>query len=113
MKSTSKSQARNLRKNLTDAERKLWSLLRSSQLEGFKFRRQEPIGKYIADFMCYEKMLIVEVDGGQHMEKVNEDAQRTQWLESQGYRVLRFWNDQVLKETEAVYEVIEKALRKN
>lgn len=83
---------------------KLWSTLKNRKLGGFKFRRQAPIGKYVVDFVCHEKSLIVEVDGGQHMENSNADAQRTGWLESQGFRVIRYWNDQVLKKTDAVLE---------
>ncbi len=111
MKSKFLSNARNLRKTATDAEQKLWSLLRRRQLEDHKFRRQEVIGNYIADFLCYEKRLIIELDGGHHLEIQDEDAERTQWLESQGYKVIRFWNDAVLKEPESVLEVILKALK--
>ncbi len=111
MKSKFLSNARNLRKTATDAEQKLWSLLRRRQLEDHKFRRQEVIGNYIADFLCYEKRLIIELDGGQHLEILDQDAKRTQWLESQGYKVLRFWNDAVFKEPEGVLEVIAKTLQ--
>jgi len=110
MKTHHKSIARNLRKNSTEAERKLWSHLRNRQLLNHKFRRQHPIGKYVVDFVCIEKQLIIELDGGQHMERKSEDEERTKFLETQGYRVLRFWNDQVLKETVSVLEVILKAL---
>ncbi|MZG54171.1 MAG: endonuclease domain-containing protein [Nitrospinae bacterium] len=106
---SSKGTSRNLRNNSTDAETKLWSALRSRQLGNFKFRRQVPIGKYIVDFICHEKKLIVEVDGGQHLES-NTDEKRTVWLQSRGYRVIRFWNDQVLKETDAVLEEIIRVL---
>ncbi|MBI4669218.1 MAG: endonuclease domain-containing protein [Elusimicrobia bacterium] len=98
--------ARNLRKNLTDAEQKLWRFLRLRQMEGWKFRRQQPIGQYIVDFVCNEKKLIIEIDGGQHTERQNYDQKRTEWLESQGFKVLRFWNNQVLQETDAVREMI-------
>ena len=87
--------ARDLRKNMTDAERKLWLALRGRQFENYKFRRQVPVGKYIADFMCFEHRLIVEVDGSQHDESIR-DAVRDLWLESQGFRVLRLWNREVL-----------------
>lgn len=101
--------SKQLRQNSTDAERKLWSCLRNSQLEGFKFRRQAPIGKYIVDFVCLEKCLIVEVDGGQHAENI-KDKERDSWLESEGYKVIRFWNKEVLAETNGVLEVIRKTL---
>jgi len=106
MKSASKSSARKLRSNATDAELKLWSVLRNRELGNFKFRRQAPVGNYIVDFICIEKGLIVEVDGGQHMDASMIDDRRTVWLQSHGYRVIRFWNDQVLKETDAILEEI-------
>jgi very-short-patch-repair endonuclease len=84
--------ARRLRAEMTDAERKLWSLLRRSSLQGFRFRRQIPIGRYVADFACMSQHLIVELDGGQHAERVDYDEGRTTWLAGVGYRVLRFWN---------------------
>ena len=102
--------ARELRKNLTDAEDELWKHLRNRQISGNKFRRQQPIGKYIVDFVCLEKKLIVEVDGGQHNEQVSYDNERTAWLESQGYRVLRFWNNEVLENVEIVSDSILKVL---
>jgi len=77
---------------------------------GNRFRRQQPIAPYIVDFVCFEKKLIVELDGGQHAEQSAYDAERTTWLESQGFRVLRFWNNQILMEIEAVKEVIWKEL---
>jgi very-short-patch-repair endonuclease len=104
--------ARELRKNLTEAELTLWRHLRLRQFGGYKFRRQQPIGKYIVDFVCLEKRLIIEVDGGQHSEQVSYDLERSAWLEEQGFRVLRFWDNQVLKETEAVKEVIIGPLRR-
>jgi very-short-patch-repair endonuclease len=110
MKTNPKSKTRNLRKNSTDAEIRMWSLPRNRQLVGYKFRRQHPIKNFIVDFACPEKLLAIEVDGGQHAERKKEDDDRTQLLEAQGYRVLRFWNHQVLKETDAVLEVILKAL---
>jgi very-short-patch-repair endonuclease len=101
---SSKFIARKFRSNFTDAELKLLSALKNRQLQNFKFRRQASIGKYIVDFVCLEKSLITEVDGGQHMEASLADDERTAWLQSQGCRVIRFWNDQVLKETDAVLE---------
>lgn len=100
--------ARKLRKNSPHAERHLWYHLRANRL-GFKFRRQTPIGTYLADFVCMEKRLIVEL-GGQHMDNQLYDAERTKWLSMRGFRVLRFWND-VLKQTGAVFEVILSNLR--
>jgi very-short-patch-repair endonuclease len=105
--------ARRMRKNLTDAEKKLWRYLRLRNIGGNKFRRQQSIGKYIVDFVCLEKKLIVEVDGGQHSENVAYDSERTAWLESEGYRVLRFWNNEVLEDVEAVLEVIVMALNES
>jgi len=97
---------RHLRKNLTDAEQTLWQHIRNRQRYGHKFRRQAPIGKYIVDFVCFEKRLIVELDGGQHAAHQDEDNHRSEWLESQGFRVIRFWNHDVLKQIEAIKEVI-------
>ena len=88
--------ARTLRSHLTDAEQVLWRHLRMRQLGGCKFRRQRPIGPYIVDFVCLEKKLIVELDGGQHTEQHRYDTLRDRWLNFQGYEVLRFWNDDVL-----------------
>ena len=102
--------ARELRKNLTETERFLWKHLRLRQLCGFKFRRQHPIGKYVADFVCLERRLIIELDGGQHSEQVAYDLERSTWLEAQGFSVLRFWNDQVFNDIETVKEVIVEAL---
>lgn len=88
--------ARELRNNATDAERALWRALRGRQLDGFRFRRQVPIGGYIADFACQQAKLIVELDGGQHAEQTQYDALRTAALQLLGYRVLRYWNDDAL-----------------
>jgi very-short-patch-repair endonuclease len=104
-KATKTAAARRLRKNSTFAERKLWKYLRSRSLGGFKFVRQEPIGPYIADFACREKRLIVEVDGGQHA-TAQRDAIRDRWLSAHRYRVLRFWNNEVLGNIEGVWDVI-------
>jgi len=102
--------ARSLRKNLTDAERKLWRRLRSRQLLAYKFRRQFPIGPYVVDFVCLERRLIVEVDGGQHAEQRRRDEKRAAYLREQGFRVDRFWNNQVLNEMEGVVAQIGKTL---
>ena len=105
-----KARARELRKEPTDAGRLLWSHLRRRQLAGYRFRRQHPIGPYVVDLFCFERSLAIEVDGGHHGERIVQDADRTGWLEAQGYRVLRFWNSQVLGEIEAVKQVILEAL---
>jgi very-short-patch-repair endonuclease len=102
---------RRLRKSMTDAERRLWRSLQRKQLDGLKFRRQHPFGNYIIDFVCLQAGLAVEVDGGQHAEGQTEDTGRTKYLESAGFRVLRFWNNDVLRDTEWVVEVIFRALR--
>ena len=103
------NRAKLLRKNSTDAERLLWGKLRNNQL-GVKFRRQEPIGKYIVDFVCFEKKIIIEVDGGQHNENVR-DKNRDDWLYKNGFRILRFWNSDVLKDTEGVLAQILKEIK--
>jgi very-short-patch-repair endonuclease len=103
--------ARRLRNAPTEAERRLWSLLRKRQLDGCRFRRQIPLGPYVADFMCLKERLVVEVDGGQHAVRQDQDAKRTRWLESQGFRVLRFWNNEVFGNLAGVAEVIRASLR--
>jgi len=102
--------ARHLRKNSTNAERLLWRQVRNRQLAGFKFRRQFVIGRYIVDFCCLEQKLVVELDGGQHVDNVEYDDARTTYLESLGYRVIRFWNDDVLVRTSDVLEQVLLAL---
>ncbi|MCS3904077.1 very-short-patch-repair endonuclease [Methylohalomonas lacus] len=94
--------ARQLRSNPTDAERLLWRHLCRRQMHGVRFRRQQPIGPYIVDFISFEAGLIVEIDGGQHQEQVAYDDKRSRWLERQGYRVLRYWNNEVLSNVDAV-----------
>ena len=101
--------ARELRRNMTKAERRLWRRLRGEQL-GVKFRRQQPIGRYIVDFVCLERRLVVEVDGGQH-DGSEYDRERDEWLEREGYRVVRFWDNEVMKEIEVVMEEIARVLR--
>ncbi len=88
----------------------MWSWLRSGQLDGFRFRRQFPIGNFIVDFCCRERKLIVEVDGGQHDLEREKDLKREELLAARGYRILRFWNDEVLNATEGVLERIREAL---
>ncbi len=98
--------ARQLRNNMTDAERHLWQYLRNKQLNGHKFRRQFPIGNYIVDFICLDARLIIELDGGQHVENQTYDQTRDQWLKDQGFRILRFWNNDALSQTDAIVEKI-------
>ena len=97
--------ARELRRNMTDAERRLWGALRAQRFAGWKFRRQEPLGAYIADFICHDARLVIEIDGSQHAQS-GRDVQRDLWFADQGYRVLRFWNNEVLAEFDAVLEKI-------
>ena len=106
------SRARELRWKMTDAERVLWSVLRRNQLDGFRFRRQAPIGPYFADFLCLEARLVIEVDGGQHFEEENvwRDYRRTQWLREQGFRVVRFTNDEVFRSSADVAQEIRRVL---
>lgn len=99
-----------LRTNSTDAEKRLWQALRNRQLQGYKFRRQHSIPPYVVDFVCLEHRLIVELDGGQHVDMVAYDAARTTLLVRQGYRVLRFWNNEFLQNQQAVLETILQAL---
>jgi very-short-patch-repair endonuclease len=101
--------ARRLRATMTDSERRLWSALRGRRLQNYKFRRQHPIGPYVADFACIEHRLAVEADGGQHTENV-DDARRTAWLERHGWRVLRFWNNDILNNIDGVQETVLRAL---
>jgi very-short-patch-repair endonuclease len=102
--------ARWLRRDSTSAELRLWNRLRARSVGGFKFVRQEPIGRYVVDFVCRERRLVVEVDGGQHAGS-QSDAVRGQWLSEHNYRVLRFWNNDVVSNLEGVLEVIANALR--
>jgi very-short-patch-repair endonuclease len=98
--------AKNLRKNLTEAEKILWLNLRAKQFEGLKFRKQAPMGRYVVDFVCHAKKLVIEVDGGQHAVNKPLDQQREMWLRAQGYSVLRFWNNEVIENIEGVLECI-------
>ncbi len=100
-----RDRARGLRRRQTDAEGKLWEKLRGRQL-GIKFRRQQPIGPYVVDFCCLERLLVIEVDGGQHVDQAHRDAERDAWLEGQGFRVLRFWNNDVLENIEGTLTAI-------
>ena len=105
-----RSRARELRRASTDCERMLWQRLRADQL-GAKFRRQHPFENYIVDFVCLERRLIVELDGGQHQEAASRDQARTDRLTRAGFRVLRFWNHEVLQSMETVLEVIHRAVQ--
>ncbi len=105
--------ARRLRREMTDAEKLLWRVLRAREFDGCKFRRQHAIGLYIVDFVCIAEKLVVEADGGQHLQQVKKDEQRTRFLELQGFRVLRFWNHEILTMSEAVLERIWMAIRDN
>jgi very-short-patch-repair endonuclease len=103
--------ARELRKNMTEAEKRLWYLMRRHNLETKLIRRQVPVGDYIIDFACLAERLLIEIDGGQHAAQAEQDARRTAWLEQRGFRVIRFWNNDVLGNTEGVLEMIVAALK--
>jgi len=108
--SVQKGRARKLRENQTDVESKLWSRLRDRQFNGVKFRRQHPIGAFVVDFCCVERGLVVELDGGQHAERSDVDERRTRVLERFGYRVLRFWDNEVISNLDGMLETISEAL---
>ena len=105
--------ARELRKSPTDAERVLWQRLRRRQLASFKFRRQHSVGPYICDFVCLEVFVVVELDGSQHAEQFDYDLRWDSFLRSRGFRVLRFWNNDVLSRTQAVIDTIFEALHRS
>ena len=105
--------SRQLRRRSTDVERLLWSKMRDRQLAGAKFRRQHPIGPYIVDFLCLEQRLVIELDGGQHAHRSRQDADRDQWLELRGYRVLRFWNNDAMRNVEGVLQRISEVLERD
>lgn len=98
--------AKLLRSNQTEVEQRLWHRLRAHRFMGLKFKRQKPIGKYIVDFVCVDAQLIIELDGGQHAKALAYDEERDAFLRSHGFRVLRFWNHEVLQEMDAVLEKI-------
>jgi len=99
-----------LRKELTPAERKLWAYLRGDKLNGINFRRQHAIGNYIVDFVSIKRKVIIELDGSQHLEQEEYDKERTKYLESKGYKVIRFWNNQVMNDMNGVIQVIDFTL---
>src|SRR5688500_13027798 len=103
--------AKRMRSTATDAEALLWRHLRGKRFSGYKFKRQKPVGAFIVDFVCLRCNLVIEADGGQHSDAVDYDAARTAWLETQGYMVLRFWNNDILLRTEAVLDSIFSALQ--
>ena len=98
--------ARRLRKESTDAETRLWLHLRAHRDGGYKFKRQQPIGPYIVDFACFDARLVIEIDGGRHADAVRSDSIRDAWLAREGFRILRFWNNEVLENTEGVMQEI-------
>ena len=101
-----KQNARNLRNNMTEQERKLWNIIRNRNFYGYRFLRQYVIGQYIVDFICREKKVVIEIDGGQHNESENieYDKQRTKYLENKGYKVIKFWNNDIDSNIEGVYQ---------
>ena len=105
--------AKQLRQQPTEAETRLWHRLRRKQLDGLRFRRQAPIGPYIVDFFCPDAKLVVELDGGQHADQQDYDDRRTRWLEERGYRVVRFWNNDVLGNTDCVLGEIQPTVRES
>ncbi|MGH8175706.1 MAG: endonuclease domain-containing protein [Steroidobacter sp.] len=102
--------ANELRRNQTDAEKLLWYRLRDRRLNGYKFRRQLPIGPYVADFVCMSARLVVELDGGQHAEHANYDRERERYIRSERFEILRFWNNDVMSNLNGVLDVLLRAL---
>lgn len=100
------ARARTLRQNMTEAETRVWRMLQAHRMNGYRFRRQVPIGRYIADFVCHEARPVVEIDGGQHDRSLPRETERNGFLQSQGYRILRFWNNEVLANSDGVCETI-------
>ena len=109
-KPTLTDKAQSLRRRMTVVEKELWITLRAKRFAGFKFRRQAPIGRYIVDFVCFEQKLIIELDGGYHIKTQEYDQARTQWLECQGFKVIRFWNDDIYEKLDTVMESIRQHL---
>ncbi|KRB94077.1 endonuclease domain-containing protein [Noviherbaspirillum sp. Root189] len=106
IKPTIRTNARALRTGMTLAEQRLWHAIRGKQLQGHRFRRQHPIGPYIADFACVEALLLIELDGGQHQDRIEYDLERTKFLQSQGWRVMRFWNNKVFENLDGILSSI-------
>jgi very-short-patch-repair endonuclease len=104
------ARARALRQHMTEAERRVWQILRTRQIEGHRFRRQVPIGRYIADFVCHQARLILEIDGGHHDRWSLREAGRAEFLQNEGYRILRFWNNEILESLDGVAQTIAAAL---
>ncbi|QLQ34217.1 MAG: endonuclease domain-containing protein [Candidatus Thiothrix singaporensis] len=102
--------ARNLRKNMTTPEQQLWATLRKRQLDGYRFRRQTPLGRYIADFVCLEARLVIELDGNHHHNQQGYDHERNHWMQQQNFRVLRFWNYEIQRHPETIIQQIRQAL---
>lgn len=105
------SRIKALRTNQTEAEKKLWGALRAKRFKELKFKRQVPFGRYIVDFACHEKKVIIEIDGGQHAVQHKDDSNRTLFLEKEGYRVLRFWNNEILENLEGVLDFLSRDLK--
>ena len=103
--------AKSMRRQPTDAEAAMWKMLRGGRILGHKFKRQQPIGDYIVDFVCFERRLVIEIDGGQHSESA--DRERSRWLRAKGFAILRFWNNDVLSQPEGIFDSISRALRDN
>lgn len=104
--------ARELRRNATEVEQILWFNLRAKRFEGLKFRRQQTIGPYIVDFACFKKKIIIELDGSQHLAQQQKDYKRDKWLEAQGFRIIRIWNNEFLKNPEGVFTLIFETCQK-
>lgn len=109
MQNIQKQRARDLRKNMTDSERIIWSIIRNRQFYGYRFLRQYCMGQYIVDFICREKKIIIEIDGGQHNKQINieYDEQRSAYLNSKGYKVVRFWNNEINNNLAGVYKKLQ------
>ena len=105
------TRAKKLRQNMSEAETRLWHHLRAGRLNGYKFRRQQPMGNYIVDFVCVTPKLIIEADGGQHAEQAEYDQARSLYLSGLGFTVLRFWNDEILRQTDEVLAEILRVLQ--